>query len=183
METVTVACPACRQMLHVPDRLVGELVKCPACGGTFAAPDGPERVLPPAPPPVARVVGRPRTRYDEGPEPVVLARAGEKPAKVQAVAIMTLAGGIWAILVAVGLAGTFIGLAWPGTYYSLVLGILATVRGSRLLGERAYGEAPPRGTAIMQIINIVAFDPVNLTLGILNLVFLNEREVRGYFRG
>jgi predicted Zn finger-like uncharacterized protein len=183
MDTLTVVCPACRRQLRVPDGLVGELVKCPACSRTFAAPDVVE-ALPvaagPAGPPPARPADPPRFaenyERDRPPEPT-------KPPKVLAIGIMTLVGGILAILVAMTWAATVIGLLWPGTYYSLVLGIMATVRGARLLGDRAWREPPPSGIAVMQIINVVVLDLVNLTLGILTLVFLNEREVRRYFRG
>jgi hypothetical protein len=35
----------------------------------------------------------------------------------------------------------------------------------------------------MQIINIINLDVVNCAMGIISLVFLNEPEVRRYFRG
>ena len=101
----------------------------------------------------------------------------------QAIALMTLLGGILAVLVSIALMVTCIGFMWPGTYYSLVAGIFLIVKGAELVGARAHRSAPPQGTAIMQIINVINLDVINLTMGILTLVFLNEREVRGYFRG
>jgi hypothetical protein len=62
------------------------------------------------------------------------------------------------------------------------MGIMAIVKGSQLLGERAAEQVPPSGIAVMQIINVVNCDWVNLTLGILNLVFLGDEEVKRYFR-
>jgi hypothetical protein len=63
------------------------------------------------------------------------------------------------------------------------MGIMAIVAASPLLGENAHLQAAPRGIAIMQIINIINLDVVNCAMGIISLVFLNEPEVRRYFRG
>jgi hypothetical protein len=119
--------------------------------------------------------------YDEAPRRI--RRPDEKPGKVQAIAIMTLVGGILATLTAVVFMATIYGLCWPGTYYSLVMGIMAIVKGSQLLGDRASAQAQPSGIAIMQIVNIVNCDFVNLTLGIINLVFHSDREVKAFFKG
>ena len=186
----TLACPSCRRPLRVPDDLLGCLVKCPACSHNFPAPaeeSAPEpsrRSPPPArleeeddrPPPSRRPRGNvadedPRDRSHE-----------EKPGKVQAMAIMLLVGGIPALLHGFGWAVSIIGLCWPGTYYSFVFGILAIVKASQLLSEHAYRQVPPQATAIMQIVNIVALDVFNLTMGIINLVFLSDPEVKRYFR-
>ena len=77
---------------------------------------------------------------------------------------------------------SFYGLCWPGTYYSLVLGIMAIVKSSQLLGKRAAKQMPPSRISIMQIINILNCDWINLTLGIINLVFLGDEKVKSYFR-
>jgi predicted Zn finger-like uncharacterized protein len=108
----------------------------------------------------------------------------EKPGKVQAIAIMMLVGGILAILLALGLgigSGAMCCL-WPGTYYSIVMGILAILKGSQLLGDKAHLQPAPRGIAIMMIINIVSGDMANLAMGIICLIFLGEPEVKAYFR-
>jgi predicted Zn finger-like uncharacterized protein len=111
-------------------------------------------------------------------------RGREKPGQVTAAGIMQLIGGILAIMVFLGLGAGSTGLCclWPGTYYSLVVGIMAIIGGSRLLGEKAYQSPPPRGAAIMQIINIINFDITNLALGIISLVMLNSAESKRYFR-
>ncbi len=107
----------------------------------------------------------------------------EIPGKAQAVAIMTLVGGILAVLMAGVWALTCVGLLWPGTYYSLVCGIMCIVKGAQMLSPAGHHESPPTPTAIMQIVNIIALDVFNVALGILNLVFINDDEVRGYYRG
>jgi hypothetical protein len=112
-------------------------------------------------------------------------RRDDKPGKVQAIAVMTLVGGILALLNALGMGLASMGFCclWPGLYYGLVMGIMAIIAGSKLLGQDARREAAPKGIAIMQIINIVNLDVVNLVMGIVTLTFLNEPEVRRYYRG
>jgi predicted Zn finger-like uncharacterized protein len=194
---INVHCDSCRRELHVPDELLGKLVKCPSCGHTFTAIEQDAVVPVAAPaegPEVVRVVDEP-ARPTRRTEPVEeddddyqrRPRSGQKPGKVQAIGIMMLIGGILAIVTGIG--GLTIGLvscvclAWPGTYYSLVLGIMATIKGSQILGDKASTEAPPKGIAIMQIINIINGDIPNCVMGILGLVFLNEPETNRYFRG
>lgn len=64
-----------------------------------------------------------------------------------------------------------------------MMGIMAIIKGSQLMGDHASSQKPPSGIAIMQIINIVNCDAINLTLGIINLVFLNDEDVKDFFRG
>ena len=113
-----------------------------------------------------------------------VAPAGQpiKPGKLQAVAIMTLAGGIWAILTCFGIGLGTAGF-WIPWIYSLVLGIMAIIKGSQMLGSNpAPAFASAKTIAIMQIVNIINCDMVNLTLGIITLVFLNDPEVRDHLR-
>src|SRR5262249_1868945 len=179
-------------------------VKCPACATTFITAPA-EEELPPAPPPGRRAQDphpageydderprRPPRRYEEEHEERPRRRRYEdeefrrrpgrtKPQKVQAVGIMMLVGGIVALLVALAWLPATCGL-WPGAYYSVVVGILALIRASALLGDRAYRQPRPTGIAIMQIINVINGDMINLTLGILELVFLNDDEAKDYLR-
>jgi hypothetical protein len=186
----TIACPSCRRTLRVPDDLLGCLVKCPACSHNFPAPsdepapEPPRRSSPPAKleEDDGRLPPRRRPRDDREEEDLRVRPRDEKPGKVQAMAIMMLVGGILALLHGFAWAVSIVGLCWPGTYYSFVFGVMAIVKASQLLSERAYRQVPPQATAIMQIINIVALDVINLTMGIINLVFLSDPEVKRYFR-
>jgi hypothetical protein len=196
----SISCPSCQRTLRVPNSLLGQAVKCPSCAEAFTAPESVEEEAParssrrPAAPP-------PEDEYDEEPRPVSRRvrdeddwddeadedaprrrRKREKPSKVQAVGIMSLVGGIIGTLWAVGCMATIYGLCWPGTYYSMVMGIMAIVKGAQLMGEQAAEQTPPSGIAIMQIINIINCDCINLTLGIINLVFLGDVEVKRFFR-
>jgi hypothetical protein len=210
METLTVTCPACQRPLRVPETLLGQMVKCPSCSHTFAAPDSledappprrpppPQPEPPPPPPPRLRLddrfeEGRLRRRpaddydddYEYGRERRW--RRGERPGKVQAIAIMTLIGGILATINGLAMlvfgAFTCFCLFWPGTYYAIVLGILAIIKGSQLLGADAHRQPPPQAIAIMQIINIINGDIANCVMGILSLVFQGEPPVKRFFRG
>jgi hypothetical protein len=188
----TIPCPDCQRPLRVPENLLGQAVQCPSCSHTFVAPESVEET--PHPPSVLplehpydepRPSKRPEHEDARDEDYVRPPHRREKPGKVQAIAVMILVGGIYAVVWSVGstLLSGFVCCFWPGTYYSLVMGIRAIIKGSNLLGDHAYRLAPPQGTAIMMIINIMNADIVNLTMGILVLVFLSDPEVKDYFRG
>src|SRR5262249_28979237 len=113
--------------------------------------------------------------------------SNEMPGKVQAIAIMTLVGGIIGILFGI----TFIAaapfvcftLCWPGTYYTIGMGILAASTGAQPLGKEGRYQAPPTTAAILMIINVINGDLASLVMGILILVFLNEPEIKNWYRG
>jgi predicted Zn finger-like uncharacterized protein len=200
-------CPSCRNPLRVQDEFLGRKVRCPTCNAVFEASleapsEAPGAYAPVSPEPSYSPQPAPSQQeeiidYDPSAEPrgwrsrddYRPRRSREKPGKVQAIAIMTLIGGILAtinalsLLVFGGISSMGVCCFWPGGYYGLVLGIMAIVKGSQLLGQDDWRQAPPKGIAIMQIINIVNFDVPNCVMGILTLVFLNEPEVRRYYRG
>ena len=105
-----------------------------------------------------------------------------KPGKIQALSIMTLVGGILAILTCFGIGLGTAGF-WIPWIYSLILGIMATIKGSQMLGSNpAPAFASAKTIAIMQIVNIINCDIPTLAMGIINLVFLNDPEVKEYLR-
>jgi hypothetical protein len=71
---------------------------------------------------------------------------------------------------------------WPPGLFSILLGVMAIIRGSRLMGRFGHLQPSPRIIAIMQIINIVNGDVPNLIMGIITLSFLKDPAVRRYFR-
>jgi GYF domain 2 len=107
-------------------------------------------------------------------------RTSEKPGQIQAVAIMMMVGGIFAIIVFLSYAATCFGLVWPGIYFELVVGIMAIVRAANMLGRDDQG--PPKTLAILQIICIINLDIINCVLGIVSLVMLNDPQVQSYYR-
>ena len=70
---------------------------------------------------------------------------------------------------------------WIPALYSVVCGILCIVRATPLLNDKAYTAKPPRGTAVMMIVTIINGDVLNLILGIVCLVLLNDPKVQEYF--
>jgi hypothetical protein len=106
-----------------------------------------------------------------------------RPGRVEAIGIMMLVGGI----IALSAGGTIVKLHFfhiqPAfAAYSFVLGILAIIRGIRILGKHGTNQRSPRTIAIMQIINIINGDVPNLVLGLITLSFLKDPAVRRYFR-
>jgi predicted Zn finger-like uncharacterized protein len=192
----TIPCPSCQRPLRVPEDLLGQAVKCPSCDHAFTAPDQVEAEAPQPPPPQQDdhdAEPRPASRrprisdYDEDYDSLRPRRRPDKPTKVQAIAIMILVGGIIAcnkfFFLDIWLGISTLGLCCvPGTY-SLVLGIMAIIKGVQLLGDRDYLQPPPTGIGVMMIINIISLDVINLTLGILVLAFLGDPKVREYYRG
>ena len=134
--------------------------------------------------------------YYQNQQPIVYQQAPQpfwqpgmpRPGKATANAIMVLVGGIlatmtsamlWIYLV---LATCGFGILWPGTYFGIAMGIMAIVKGSKLLSDHQGTEGAPTGIAIMQIINIINCDATNLVLGILVLVFCNSPECQTYYQ-
>lgn len=104
-----------------------------------------------------------------------------KPGNVQGAGICLLIGGIFAMLVSIGvLIGTC--FVWVFGLYGFVAGIMAVVRGARLLGE-CEGTGNSMAAPIMLIINIINFDTIGLILGIVALVLLSDDSSRRYLEG
>ena len=110
-----------------------------------------------------------------------------RPGKFQAVAVMTLVGGIvsllWTLIVVwAGLSSLlFVCCFIPSGLYSFIAGILITVQGARLLGENAGPFLPRTASAATSlIVCILALNPICLVLGIINHWLLNDPAVREY---
>lgn len=112
-----------------------------------------------------------------------------KPGKVQAIAVLTLIGGIYAIvytvsiIIAVLAATICLGAIYLPMYFGLVAGIMATIKGAQLLGRNDRAVSPPFAEGVMLIINIVNCDVVSLVLGIIIVVFAGDQEVKAYYSG
>jgi uncharacterized membrane protein len=110
-----------------------------------------------------------------------------KPGKVQAITIMMLINGILNILVSLGLTisvviGTFgIGLMCaPLTILPGVLGIFEVIYAARLLSDPVRPVKNLQTIAILEIVAVLFGNGISLVVGILNLVFLSEPEVKAW---
>ncbi len=116
-------------------------------------------------------------------QPSAVPMSGVKPGKIQAIAIITLVQGIMGII-----GGLLVGLSFMCLYvpfiYGIVYGIMATIKGSTMLGQNPWpAYQTVRTTAIMGIVNVINCDFMfGVTGGIIILVFLNDPEVKTYIQ-
>ncbi len=105
----------------------------------------------------------------------------QKPGKIQAIAIITLVQGIMAIIGGLGLGLSTMCIYVPFVY-GIVYGIMATIKGSAMLGQNPWpAYQTVRTTAIMAIVNVINCDFMfGMAGGIVILVFLNDPEVKAY---
>jgi hypothetical protein len=87
-----------------------------------------------------------------------------------------LIGGLAALAVSIGVILASGPLAWPSTYYALFFGIAAISRGA---ARQTYGLGV---IAAMQMLNLVACDPVNFLLGVLAYQLLRRPHVQQFLR-
>ena len=103
---LVITCPACRQKARVPDAMLGQSVKCPACGTTFTAPaDEPSAAAPPEPVTVAAAEPVPVRPPLADADSLCSVRSG---VGVQLIAhcLYAAALGLFLMLCAVSFAGT-----------------------------------------------------------------------------
>ena len=119
---------------------------------------------------------------EQDPDDWYKPRRRRKPGKLNAVGGMLIGGGVWAIGANVLSFLIFpVWCFWPGFYFALVWGILAIVRGAGILSDGWRGGSP-QTLVVLQIVQLVNLDVVNVVLGIINWVFLSDREVRSACR-
>jgi hypothetical protein len=112
-----------------------------------------------------------------------------KSQKVQVIAVLMLISGIINVLIGLGLvAGLALSLVLiccsPVGLLPMALGIFELVYAIRLLSS---GTEPPsyatmQVIAILEIVSILAGNFISLVIGIVNLVMLNDPEVRPSFK-
>ncbi|MCJ7695602.1 MAG: hypothetical protein MUO40_09260 [Anaerolineaceae bacterium] len=109
-----------------------------------------------------------------------------KPGKVQVIAIMTLVSGILNVVYGLTLTvlvvlGTFgIGLlCFPLTIYPSVVGIFEIIAGAKLMRNPPQ-RVKVKTIAILEIVSVISLAFPAVVVGILNLVFYNEPEVKDY---
>ena len=110
-----------------------------------------------------------------------------KPGKVQAITIMMLINGILNILAGLGMTASIvlgtigIGLICaPFTILPTVLGIFEVISAARLLAEPPKPVKNLQTIAVLEIVAIICGNGISVVVGILNLVFLSEPEVKAW---
>ncbi len=112
-----------------------------------------------------------------------------KSSKVQTIGVLMLISGILNMLFGLGLAAGFalslvLICCAPVGFLPLALGIFELIYAVRMLGSSA--EMPSHSTvqviAILEIVSILTGNLISLVIGIVNLVMLNDPEVRPSFR-
>lgn len=187
---IELACPECAGHFMTEDRFSGRTATCPTCRTKLKIPLGQSPAATPEQPKAAveRVAAA---------DPIPASARKTFPGKLRTAGLLSLIGGIWAVLWALGaIMSTFMfGLATLGfgmvvgifmiplSLYGLTMGILAIVNGSFVLTERTRGLGFPKTVSILQMVNILNCDVVNLALGIISLVSLTDPQVKAHFSG
>jgi hypothetical protein len=109
------------------------------------------------------------------------------PGKVQAIAIIMLVNGILNVLAGLSITGaaivSVIGLfCLPVAVLPLVLGVFEVVYASRMLSGKVVAANTIKTLAIFEIANIVYGNVLSVVAGILNLVFLDDPQVKSYIQ-
>ncbi len=126
-----VACPACNQVLDLPDADAGRVVNCPSCGGVMQVP-----VIPAAIPVAAPVAPRPAASVSPGaPVRRPEASIGDDPAMR-----MLLPVGRSGLAIAAGYLGLFSFLIFPAPI-CLLVSILAVRDLNRNRDKHGMGRA------------------------------------------
>jgi hypothetical protein len=112
-----------------------------------------------------------------------------KSQKVQVIAVLMLISGIINVLIGLGLvAGLALSLVLiccsPVGFLPMALGIFELIYAVRLLGSgtEPLSYATMQVIAILEIVSILAGNFISLVIGIVNLVMLNDPEVRPSFK-
>ena len=107
----------------------------------------------------------------------------EKPPLVNVIAWMTLASGIvnlvWGVVAVLSMWWTIVCI--PFAILPTVLGIFEVIYAAKLISNPPQTTQPSTNIAILEIINILAFNVFSVVVGILSLVFYNDAAVREYF--
>jgi len=111
-----------------------------------------------------------------------------KPGKVESLAILLiisgllniLGGGILALLIIIGTVGIGL-LCAPVLVLPMLLGVAEIVHGVNMMAEPPRVKEPSQAIAILEICSILFGNVFAVIVGVINLVFSNDQEVKAYF--
>jgi len=191
-------CPGCQARIAVTRDDLGTTVECPYCLQRFVA-ESPEALprLPRTPqrdrPLAARHSRRREEAHDEveggddRPRRRRRSKQGDGPTQVGTIGVLLLVGGgvsfLWTLGTMVATGGMTCGICclWPGFYLAPVWGVFAIVRGAAMMNGHDWRVTPPTVLHVLQILLVLNFDVINLTLGIVGLVLSNHEPTRDYY--
>jgi len=109
------------------------------------------------------------------------------PGKYQAISIIMLVNGILNVLAGLSITGaaivSIVGLlCLPVAVLPLVLGVFEIVYASKMLSDKPVAPETVKMLAIFEIANIIYGNVLSVVAGILNLVFLDDAQVKSYMR-
>jgi len=111
-----------------------------------------------------------------------------KPSKVQILSILIiisgvfniLGGGLLALLIIIGTIGIGL-LCAPILILPMVLGLAEIIHGINMMADPPRIQEPSLTIAILEICSILFGNVFGLVVGVINLVFINDQEVKAYF--
>jgi hypothetical protein len=162
-----VNCPKCKQVLIVPVPPTPKPTPEPIAGIPLSPDENRSPAEDPEPPPIReswaahasapnQAYSNPIPQWSEAEKVTSASEAFgfERPGKLQTIAVLLIVAGGCAILGALVLFATCWGLAWPGSHYALVTGILAIIKGAQLSGSNPRAAGRPTVMSILMIVNI-----------------------------
>ena len=110
----------------------------------------------------------------------------QKPTLVQVIAWMTLTSGIvnlfWGLAASGTALATIIGvICTPITILPTILGIFELIYATKLFSNPPQAMQPSTNIAVFEIVSVITGNVFSMTVGILALVFYNDRVVKEYF--
>jgi hypothetical protein len=111
-----------------------------------------------------------------------------KPGKVQTLSILIIisgilnifGGGVIALLIIIGTIGVGL-LCAPILVLPMILGVAELIQGLNMLADPPRGKGPSQALAIFEICSILFGNLFAVTVGVVNLVYGADAEVKTYF--
>lgn len=111
-----------------------------------------------------------------------------KPGKVQTLSTLIIisgflnffGGGILALLIIIGTLGIGLFCA-PILILPMILGVAELIQGINLLAEPPRVKEPSQAIAILEICSILFANVFAVVVGVVNLIFSSDQEVKEYF--
>lgn len=112
--------------------------------------------------------------------------SNQKPGLVTAIAIMTLVSGIinlfWGYIASASALGTIVGIVClPITILPTILGVFEIIYAAKLLSAQPQPVQPSTSIAVFQILTFLMGNIFSMVVGILTLIFYNDKTVKDYF--